>query len=188
MLTSVLPLLQGIFNDYKQPFAVTYLGASLMVVYLPIAFIKDWLCKFLKNHYSKSGKNADSSSPLKYNGGQKTFEMESILTRKDSEADLSPHLEETPLVPRSKEGVNILKHEKEVTTREIVKYGFYIAPIWFITEVKVLSTFMRLLLLDCFQYHTFVIFTAIHYLPTIMFLAKISHLNSLSSFDFWYIE
>ncbi|OMO90780.1 Carbohydrate-binding-like protein [Corchorus olitorius] len=33
---------QDIFTDYKQPFAVTYLGASLMVIYLPIAWLKDW--------------------------------------------------------------------------------------------------------------------------------------------------
>ncbi|ONI34459.1 hypothetical protein PRUPE_1G483500 [Prunus persica] len=45
---------QDIFTDYKQPFAVTYLGASLMVVYIPIAFIKDWLCNLLKRRSSKS--------------------------------------------------------------------------------------------------------------------------------------
>ncbi|GMP89616.1 hypothetical protein CsSME_00041109 [Camellia sinensis var. sinensis] len=39
---------QGIFTDYKQPFAVTYLGVSLMVVYLLIAFIKDWICSIIR--------------------------------------------------------------------------------------------------------------------------------------------
>ncbi|GMP89617.1 hypothetical protein CsSME_00041109 [Camellia sinensis var. sinensis] len=38
----------GIFTDYKQPFAVTYLGVSLMVVYLLIAFIKDWICSIIR--------------------------------------------------------------------------------------------------------------------------------------------
>ncbi|CAN6540346.1 unnamed protein product [Malus baccata var. baccata] len=135
---------QGIFTDYKQPFVVTYLGASLMVVYIPIAFIKDWLCNFLKRRSSKSDKNAESSmnefsaefsSTLKLNG-VKDFELEihGSLTRKDSDADLSPHAEEQPLVSKYKDDLNVLKHDKEVTTRQIATYGFYIAPLWFITE------------------------------------------------------
>ncbi|XP_030951348.1 uncharacterized vacuolar membrane protein YML018C isoform X1 [Quercus lobata] len=135
---------QDIFVDYKQPFAVTYLGASLMVVYLPIAFLKDWLCNFLKRRSSKSGKNAESvaefsaglNSPVKYNGGQKSYELElpTTLTRKDSEADLSPHAEGRPLVAKEKDEAYILKQDRELTPREIATYGFYIAPIWFITE------------------------------------------------------
>ncbi|XP_057958183.1 uncharacterized vacuolar membrane protein YML018C isoform X2 [Malania oleifera] len=136
---------QGIFTDYKQPFAVTYLGASLMVVYLPIAFLKDWLCNSLRQRSSKSGgKNAETmnessgrlNSPLKYIGGQKVFEMETqgTLTRKDSEADLATLEEDRPLVPRRKDDTEVLKQDRELTTREIATYGFYIAPIWFITE------------------------------------------------------
>ncbi|KAK9280163.1 hypothetical protein L1049_013850 [Liquidambar formosana] len=135
---------QGIFTDYKQPFAVTYLGASLMVVYLPIAFIKDWLCNSLRRRSSKSGKNAETvnesslglSSPLKYIGGQKLFETElqGVLTRKDSEVDIPAQEEDQPLVPKRKDDAEMLKQNREVTTREIATYGFYIAPIWFITE------------------------------------------------------
>uniref|UniRef100_A0A5B6ZLK3 Uncharacterized protein n=1 Tax=Davidia involucrata TaxID=16924 RepID=A0A5B6ZLK3_DAVIN len=135
---------QGIFTDYKQPFAVTYLGASLLVVYLPIAFIKDWICNLLKKHSSRSGKNAavdnESSaglnSPLKYIGGQKIFEMElqGTLNRKDSEEDFSAQEEGKPLVLKRKDDPDVLKQDKELTTKEIATYGFYIAPIWFITE------------------------------------------------------
>ncbi|CAB4266795.1 unnamed protein product [Prunus armeniaca] len=135
---------QDIFTDYKQPFAVTYLGASLMVVYIPIAFIKDWLCNLLKRRSSKSGKNAESmnefsagfSSPLKHNGGQKDFELEihGSLTRKDSDADLSPCAEAIPLVSKYKDDLTVPKHDKEVTARQIATYGFYIAPLWFFTE------------------------------------------------------
>lgn len=135
---------QGIFTDYKQPFAVTYLGASLMVVYLPIAFIKDWLCDYLRRRSSKSGKNAENmnestiglDSPLKYIGVQKLFETElqGVLTRKDSEADLSAQEEDCLLVIKHKDDADILKQDRELTTREIASYGFYIAPIWFITE------------------------------------------------------
>uniref|UniRef100_A0A5B6ZJW8 Uncharacterized protein n=1 Tax=Davidia involucrata TaxID=16924 RepID=A0A5B6ZJW8_DAVIN len=135
---------QGIFTDYKQPFAVTYLGASLLVVYLPIAFIKDWICNLLKKGSSRSGKNAavdnESSaglnSPLKYIGGQKIFEMElqGTLNRKDSEEDFSAQEEGKPLVLKRKDDPDVLKQDKELTTKEIATYGFYIAPIWFITE------------------------------------------------------
>ncbi|XP_042493899.1 uncharacterized vacuolar membrane protein YML018C-like [Macadamia integrifolia] len=130
---------QGIFTDYKQPFAVTYLGASLMVIYLPVAFIKDWLCLSLRSRSSKGGKNAeivdkssaDVDSPIKFHGMQ-IFEMETQI--KDSEADLSVQDDEQPLVSKHKEDVDMLKHDRELTTREIATYGFYIAPIWFITE------------------------------------------------------
>lgn len=131
---------QDIFIDYKQPFAVTYLGASLMVVYLPVAFIKDLLCKLIKHHSSK--KNAKvgvefsimSSSPLKGNGVQKHNEVElGSVTRKDSDPNLSTHEEVKPLVAKYND-TNLIKAEKQLTTREIATYGFYIAPIWFLTE------------------------------------------------------
>ncbi|KAI4376884.1 hypothetical protein MLD38_014592 [Melastoma candidum] len=132
---------QGIFSDYRQPFAVTYLGASLMVVYLPIASLKDWLCKFFRDRASKSsrtGENKQSStdytSPLKYVGGESIFEIESSLTRKDSALDVGPEEEGRPLVSRDKEVVHIVKPRKEITAREVAKYGFYLAPIWFVTE------------------------------------------------------
>jgi solute carrier family 35 protein F5 len=142
--------LQDIFVDYKQPFAVTYLGASLMVVYLPIAFLKDWFCNYLKRRSSKSGKNAESLTEFSagLNGGQKNFELElpGILTRKDSEADLSPHAEGRPLVSKHKDDAHMLKQDKELTAREIATYGFYIAPIWFITEVRhFLGSFFKII-------------------------------------------
>ncbi|KAI4379888.1 hypothetical protein MLD38_006128 [Melastoma candidum] len=132
---------QGIFTDYKQPFAVTYLGASLMVVYIPIAYLKDWLCRLCQDQSSKRSRTAESnqsssgfSSPLKYLGGQSIFEIEGSLTRKDSELDLGADEEGRPFVSRNKEDVTAPKPRKELTTREVATYGFYIAPIWFVTE------------------------------------------------------
>ncbi|KAG8375810.1 hypothetical protein BUALT_Bualt10G0139100 [Buddleja alternifolia] len=132
---------QDIFTDYKQPFAITYLGASLMVIYLPIAFIKDWICDILKRRSRNSGQstNDDScglDSPLKYIGGQTIFEIESqgSLNRKDSEVDLTEHEEGKPLVSKHGDDARNVRHGKDVTTKEIATYGFYIAPLWFITE------------------------------------------------------
>ncbi|KAJ6697813.1 SOLUTE CARRIER FAMILY 35 MEMBER F5 [Salix purpurea] len=56
------------------------------------------------------------------------------LTKKDSELDLASTEEGKPLVSRHKDDLNALKHDKELTTREIAMCGFYIAPIWFVTE------------------------------------------------------
>ncbi|KAF2313041.1 hypothetical protein GH714_008866 [Hevea brasiliensis] len=56
---------QNIFEKYKQPFALTYLGVSLMVVYLPIAFIKDWFCSLFHTYLLKDiygGSSITSSS------------------------------------------------------------------------------------------------------------------------------
>ncbi|OIW14995.1 hypothetical protein TanjilG_30714 [Lupinus angustifolius] len=133
---------QDIFTDYKQPFAVTYLGASLMVVYLPIAFIKDWFRNFLKRRSSKGGKTAVSMdefsvsiSSLSGNGVQKNLELElGSVIRKDSDLDLPALAELKPLVAKYNDNSNVLKVERKLTGREIATYGFYIAPIWFITE------------------------------------------------------
>ncbi|CAI9092670.1 OLC1v1027981C1 [Oldenlandia corymbosa var. corymbosa] len=131
---------QGIFENYKQPFAVTYLGASLMVIYLPVAFLKDWISSLIRKRSGKSCKSvigitddscAGSASPLK-----EVFEMDikGALTRKDSEADLSDQEEGLPLVARFVDVNKDSKQSKEVSTREIAMYGLYLAPIWFVTE------------------------------------------------------
>ncbi|KAL6502095.1 hypothetical protein OROGR_027228 [Orobanche gracilis] len=131
---------QGIFADYKQPFAVTYLGASLMVIYLPIAFIKDCLYNILKRRSRKNGQGEGAfpglGSPLEYIGGQRIFEIEiqGSLKSKDSELDLVKHEDTKPLVSPQGGDVRNIKPGKQVTTKEIVMYGFGLAPLWFITE------------------------------------------------------
>jgi hypothetical protein len=69
---------------------------------------------------------------------QKEFELEihGSLSRKDSDADLSPCAEARPLVSKVKDNSNVLKHDRVLTPREIATYGFYLAPLWFFTEVR----------------------------------------------------
>ncbi|XP_010437949.1 PREDICTED: uncharacterized vacuolar membrane protein YML018C isoform X1 [Camelina sativa] len=134
---------QDIFTAYKQPFAVTYLGASLMIVYLPIAFLKDWFCRYLDRRSSKTNKvpsltdgssSVELGSPLRH----KIIEMglQGTMTKKDSEEHLSSHEEdERPLIGgRGKDEVQTLKQGKAITTKQIAMYGLYLAPIWFVTE------------------------------------------------------
>ncbi|CAL5358918.1 unnamed protein product [Camellia sinensis] len=127
---------QGIFTDYKQPFAVTYLGVSLMVVYLPIAFIKDWICSIIRKRSCNNESSAGFSSPLNCIAGRNIFEieLEGNLNKKDSDADLSALEEGKPLVPKHIDDADVLKQQKELTTKEIAGYGFSIAPLWFVTE------------------------------------------------------
>lgn len=117
-----------------------------MVVFLPIAFIKDWLCNILSHSY-KSGNNAEtverlsssssrSSSPLRGSGTRKESEVElGCMNRKSSDLDLSNLAEEEPLVAKY-DDLNVLNVKQELTTRQIAFYGFSLAPLWFITEVS----------------------------------------------------
>lgn len=52
--------MQRIFTEYKQPFALSYLGISLMVVHLPISVFKEWICSLLKNLCRNLHKNYSS--------------------------------------------------------------------------------------------------------------------------------
>lgn len=112
-----------------------------MIVYLPVAFLKDWLCRYLDRRSSKSSKvpaltdESSVGSPLRH----KIIEMglQGTITKKDSEEHLSSHEEdERPLIGKVREEVQTLKQRKEITTKQIAMYGLYLAPIWFVTEVS----------------------------------------------------
>ncbi|KAA8522965.1 hypothetical protein F0562_009388 [Nyssa sinensis] len=108
---------QGIFEDYKHPFAMAYLGTSLLVLHLPIAFIKNWFYHLMRCHSCESSNKADImdksyvglESPVKIDGVKEAFEVE----HKESSTG---------------------KEDRKLTTKEIASLGFLIAPIWFLTE------------------------------------------------------
>lgn len=130
-----------------------------MVIYIPIAFMKDQICNILKKRASKKRQGMSDDvhpglgSPLKYIGGQKIFEIEiqGHMNRKDSDVDLSEHDEGKPLVSRQGDDARSIRPEKEVTAKEIATYGFYLAPLWFITEVTPL-----LHIYDWVSFHSYV--------------------------------
>lgn len=41
-----------------------------------------------------------------------------------------------PLLPECAKEIDMLNEDRNVTTKEIAKFGFYIAPLWFATEVR----------------------------------------------------
>ncbi|XP_030530584.2 uncharacterized vacuolar membrane protein YML018C-like [Rhodamnia argentea] len=135
---------QGVFKDYKQPFAVTYLGTSLLAFYLPIAFFKDWLLKSLKSRTSESGDSAETvdaicaapDSPGKNNGKQSNMEMENQgnLTVVDSTGKELHLLEEGKAFVLEAEDGDIAKQEEKMNSKQILKVACTLAPIWFVSE------------------------------------------------------
>lgn len=134
---------QRIFAVYKQPFALTYLGASLMVVYLPIAVLKDWICSlrnttFYKNLYS--GSTILSSSigldiPLKINEMYHVSETDVRRCLITDTSDISDREEGWPLMNKNEEDQSYLLEEgSELSSWEIAKCSLYLTPIWFLTE------------------------------------------------------
>jgi len=128
---------QGIFTKYKHPFAITYLGASLMVIYLPLSFLKDFIYNSMRRHSGNtsaskvtSKSSFGGSAPLKNGEFQKMLEMESQKTI------VIPVVEETkPLIYGITEINDGILKEKQLSAKEIATYGLYLCPLWFVTEV-----------------------------------------------------
>ncbi|PIA45998.1 hypothetical protein AQUCO_01600339v1 [Aquilegia coerulea] len=128
---------QRIFVEYKQPFALTYLGVSLLVIYLPVAFVKDWICRFLG---TLSFKNVmDANSVLSYSELDTPLMHHSLETEMRSclidDVDLSIIEKGHPLLGESSEDeFNLREQNSGLSSWDIAKRSFFIAPIWFTTE------------------------------------------------------
>ncbi|XP_021682013.2 uncharacterized vacuolar membrane protein YML018C isoform X3 [Hevea brasiliensis] len=135
---------EGVFTEYNHPFAVTYLGTSLLVVYLPIAFIKDWLLKFMRHQSSRSDKNEGTTDKpsagidcsVKQNKTPDNFEIEfhGTSANKDCAIDLFLKEDGNSLVSQSNNNVDSLKADSKLTAWETTIVGLCIAPLWFLTE------------------------------------------------------
>ncbi|OIT32868.1 PREDICTED: uncharacterized transporter C405.03c-like [Nicotiana attenuata] len=133
---------QKIFVEYKHPFAVTYLGISLMAIFLPIAVCKDWLCSLLEKSSLKKlyNKNLilDSSVldvPLKLNDMHNHPEgaLKDYFT---ADMDYSSPEEALALVDiNHKDEFHFLEEEgHDRNSWDLVKCSLYLAPLWFATE------------------------------------------------------
>ncbi|GLT72078.1 hypothetical protein SLA2020_440410 [Shorea laevis] len=129
---------QVVFTDYKQPFAVAYLATSLLIVHLPIAFLKDWLLEFMRCHDDAETVDesfAEPNSPVKHDVGHTTFEIEHQESLGNGNSCLDIYSEDVdPLVSDCRNNKDIVKEDINITTLEIAKFGFCIAPLWFFTE------------------------------------------------------
>ncbi|KAL2544616.1 EamA-like transporter family [Forsythia ovata] len=133
---------QKIFSDYRQPFALTYLWISLMVVYLPIAFCKDWIFNLINRNriielYGEdyvSNPLVELDVPLRVNETQHDLDG-SLKNYLVTDMDLGDAEVGQPLLSKDSENeFPMLEDTNEVSSLEVIKYSFYLAPIWFITE------------------------------------------------------
>ncbi|KAL2236895.1 UNVERIFIED_CONTAM: putative monogalactosyldiacylglycerol synthase, chloroplastic [Sesamum indicum] len=132
---------QKIFTEYRQPFALTYLWISLMVVFLPIALCRDLIYNLLDRKWIERiyGKKSISTLvgldfPLRVSEKQDDPE---VALKSYFMTDMS--LGETevgqPLLFQNQEDdFQILEETHEPSSWEVIKCSLYLAPIWFITE------------------------------------------------------
>lgn len=108
-----------------------------MVVYLPLAFLKDWICGFLNTNNIlakfKNGSNDTITSsgldiPLRVND----VDMTSCLL---TDQYLSEREEGWPLIAKDIEEPYVLEWSREPRSWDIAKGCLLLAPIWFATEV-----------------------------------------------------
>ncbi|PON85073.1 EamA domain containing protein [Trema orientale] len=133
---------QRIFEEYKQPFALTYLGVSLMAIFLPIAAFKDWICGLMRptlfsnflDDTSDMSTSIGVDIPLRTNGVLQSPEGDlriGLLTDK-----FLSDREDGILVDATNEEdeAHLLKQTSELSSWEVAKYCLYLTPIWFFTE------------------------------------------------------
>ncbi|KAJ4707749.1 EamA-like transporter family [Melia azedarach] len=133
---------QRIFAEYRQPFALTYLGVSLMVIYLPISLLKDRICSLwdrntFRNIFSDrsvASTTTELNIALRNNELNQSSEID-LRTNLITDKDLSESEEGWPLISKSEEDERqVLEHGGELNSWEIVKCSLYLTPIWFLTE------------------------------------------------------
>lgn len=110
-----------------------------MVVYLPIALMKDWFSSLFHSDSSKnlySDNSLISSSfglnvPLRLNDMCNDLEtdMRSFLMM---DKDIRDSEEGCPLIVKDEEDE---MQNSELSSWDIAKYSLYLAPVWFTTEV-----------------------------------------------------
>ncbi|RZB58089.1 putative vacuolar membrane protein isoform D [Glycine soja] len=127
-------------SEYKQPFALTYFGVSVMVVYLPISVFKKWICSLLKilfrnfhEDYTLVSTSTGLDVPFKINGVLRKPETDlksSLITVEE----IREREEGMPLVKKEENKSPLLAQSYGSSSWKIAKCGLYLTPIWFAQE------------------------------------------------------
>ena len=123
--------MQRIFEEYKQPFALTYFGVSVMAIYFPISVLKNWICRLLNIFFRK------------IQGDYISVRTDGILQRPETglksslidDNDIREREEGTSLVKKEKDETPLIAQSNESSSWKIAKCGLYLTPIWFAQEV-----------------------------------------------------
>ncbi|KAJ8768149.1 hypothetical protein K2173_021089 [Erythroxylum novogranatense] len=128
---------QGLFTDYEHPFMMAYVGTSLLVIYLPIGFIKDWWLRSVRNNGDNEEETSDKSGDdnLEHNSVSANLDIEQRGTvAKDSSMVVGVTENENPAMSENNEDTNSKKISSYQETKRAATIGFFFAPIWFFTE------------------------------------------------------
>ncbi|XP_024365249.1 uncharacterized vacuolar membrane protein YML018C isoform X2 [Physcomitrium patens] len=136
---------QSIFEAYKHPFVLTYLGASLLVIYLPVSYLKDHICDHYQRKNRLKPKNSINhgtklsslpGSPMRSSDVDKTSELdlEKMILLKEINSEKQDPQSIHPFLYKSSGGVEELKNTVVYTTWEMAKISMVMAPLWIITE------------------------------------------------------
>ena len=113
-----------------------------MAAYLPIAFIRDCVQKFLRRYYQTDGNDVDESSMTRDSptnncqNGNLDIEQQQPLADEKSIKDLHSQKEGKLGAFDNKDDVDILIHQRKLSTKEIATLSLFIGPIWFLSEVR----------------------------------------------------
>ncbi|KAG8487315.1 hypothetical protein CXB51_020955 [Gossypium anomalum] len=105
---------QGVFEDYKHPFVVSYIGTSLLTLYLPLAFFKDFLLKLLRGLQGPQNPSVEHDDKHRIN----------LKTLPDYVIELGT----------KEEGNDIMESQKNdgtLSTMQVVAFGFWLFTLIF---------------------------------------------------------
>ncbi|XP_061368069.1 uncharacterized vacuolar membrane protein YML018C-like [Gastrolobium bilobum] len=131
---------QRIFTEYKQPFALTYLGVSMMIVYLPISVFKQWICSLLKTscrnfHKDYTSVSISSGLSVPFRNDEIHQQLETNLKNSlITDKEISEREEGMPLVKKEEDETHLLEQTYDYISWKIAKCGLYLTPIWFASE------------------------------------------------------
>lgn len=149
---------QSIFEAYKHPFVLTYLGASLLVIYLPVSYLKDYIYEYYQSKHNLKSRNSAGQgiklstlpesngvvkpsslpgSPMRVNGvhnksSQETDLEKTILLKEINSQSSDPEVDHPFLHKTS--SLEDLRDSIVLTTWEIAKIAMIMAPLWLLTE------------------------------------------------------
>eukprot|EP00850_Spirogloea_muscicola_P008935 SM000049S16706 [mRNA] locus=s49:268841:271781:+ [translate_table: standard] len=131
---------QEIYTKYDHPFIITWLGASLLAIYLPVNLLKNLLKALLqpKGTLTAKGSVPDftvslpprkdislvEKSPRKSNG----FELQG------GPANFNDEEEAHGLLSRTFDGIEAPRNVEALTKWQVFKISAVLAPLWLVTE------------------------------------------------------
>ncbi|KAI4376695.1 hypothetical protein MLD38_014429 [Melastoma candidum] len=133
---------QDVFEKYRQPFAVTFLGTSLLALYLPIAFLKDCLLRRVRsNCHGDDGDGKEKQGDEGWNRVQ-LVEVQKLAVTESGTKELNMLEEGKASALQEDEEVDPKGNEK-LGFKQIIRVACILAPIWFVSEYFMNSALAR---------------------------------------------